>query len=284
MANIKRKISFKIKHIKQLIRKRRLNSFGKYAIGIAVNTKNGIMICDPQDGHVSRQLIKSGQYNPNEIKEISNYINSESKVLIVGGHIGALAIPLAHISQKMTIIEANPVNYKFLKANTLLSNNKNIKIHNIAACEQEKEIELILSKENSGGSKIKPASQNIDFYYDNPSVSKVKGEALDEFLEDNFDLVIMDIEGSEHAALIGAERIINSTQTLIIEYIPKHVTDVAGIDIESFSSQLIKFNFNHVKFPRHGIEGNPSEILKNTLIQIQQLGEYEDGIIFTRQP
>ena len=59
-----------------------------------VETEFVPMACDPLDSHVSRQLIKWGHYNPEEVanyKEVSNGLDS---ALIIGSHIGSLATQL----------------------------------------------------------------------------------------------------------------------------------------------------------------------------------------------
>ena len=79
---------------------------------LTVNTKNGTFLVDAADLEVGAKLRTKGEYGIDEINRISNYIDNDSKVLIVGAHIGSLAIPIAKICSEVTAIEANPDNFK----------------------------------------------------------------------------------------------------------------------------------------------------------------------------
>ena len=62
------------------------------------------------------------------------------------------------------------------------------------------------SVDNSGGSKVQPAFQDINFVYDNPELISVPGISLDsEYADHTFDFILMDIEGSEFNAILGGK-------------------------------------------------------------------------------
>jgi len=62
------------------------------------------------------------------------------------------------------------------------------------------------SVDNSGGSKVQPAFQDINFVYDNPELISVPGISLDsEYSGHTFDFILMDIEGSEFNAILGGK-------------------------------------------------------------------------------
>jgi hypothetical protein len=160
LSVIKTFLSFKIKFIKMKVRKIKLNSFGQYASGLTVSTDFGKMIVDPLDSHVSRQLLKNGNYNPEELERLKELVKITDNALIVGAHIGSIAIPLSKFVKKLVAIEANPRNYDLLKSNVLLNECSNIEILNVAAAEKSSVIKFIVNTENSGGSKREPIIHN----------------------------------------------------------------------------------------------------------------------------
>ena len=89
-----------------------------------------------------------------------------AKVLIVGTHIGSLAIPLSKHCKEITAIEANPNTFELLKINLQLNNTKNITPHNIFANDSHEKVEFLLNTVNSGGSKRKPKKNNFLYDYD----------------------------------------------------------------------------------------------------------------------
>ena len=117
--------------------------------------------------------------------------------MIVGAHIGSLAIPIAKTCSKVVAIEANPNNFKLLQTNVKLNNTSNITLHNIAASNKQEIIKFQLNTVNSGGSKRVPVTNHYMYTYDNPEVIEVEAYALDTYLSnEDFDLVFIDIEGS----------------------------------------------------------------------------------------
>ena len=278
-----KKISFFIKHLKQKRRKKLLASFGPHTKYVVADTEFGPMICDPQDGGVTRQLLKWGNYNPNEIQHLLKFINCSQNMLLVGGHIGALAIPLSRHVNKLSVIEANPENFSLLNSNLKINNVSNCTTYNFAATSEKKDIDFLLSTENSGGSKIAPKKAKVQYLYDNPRKLLVEGMLLDDVLKPEFDIVIMDIEGSEFDAILGANSILKSATVFVVEFIPNHIFDVANRTINEFANLLLELNFDHVEFPLHGAYGSPETILKKTLIEISTNRSYEDGIIFSRK-
>ena len=62
----------------------------------------------------------------NEIERINKLVDENSNVLIIGGHIGSLAIPISKFVNNCTVIEASPKTYELLKTNILLNKCDNI--------------------------------------------------------------------------------------------------------------------------------------------------------------
>ena len=125
------------------------------AESVIVETELGPMACDPLDSHVSRQLMKWGHYNPKEVanyKEVSNGLDS---ALIIGSHIGSLAIQLADSFQSMWCIEANPGTYRRLEYNIRLNQLSHIVNTRCAAvCERNQPVSFFAALITQGAVKF----------------------------------------------------------------------------------------------------------------------------------
>ena len=256
-----------------------LNSLGKDVKALIVETKNGVFAVDPADLEVGAKLREKGEYGISEINQISQLIDNQSSVLIVGAHIGSLAIPIANICAKLVAIEANPSNFKLLETNVKLNNTSNIILHNIAASNKKETIKFQLNTVNSGGSKRVPINNHYMYTYDNPEVIDVEAYSLDNYLSNNkFDLVLIDIEGSEYFAMQGMKDILSQTQTLIVEFLPHHITNVAGVKLTDFLDN-IPGHLTKLTIPSKN-KTYPIDIGIVTLQQMFQSGQGDDGIIF----
>jgi FkbM family methyltransferase len=280
MNNIKNYLSFKAKFLRLKLKSFLLKKLMANAHQVLVNTQFGKMIVDPLDNHVSRQLLKTNNYNPQEILAIKKLLKKNDQVLLCGAHIGSVAIPLAGYVKKIVAIEANPKNYEILDLNITINKIRNVEIHHFAAAEKNGIIEFVMNVENSGGSKRKPLKHKDNYYYDHPEIVKVRSFPLDQKLGDNFDVVIMDIEGSEFYAMSGMQRILSNSRIFIFEFIPDHLANVAGVSVKDFVSKIPTNNFKHAFFPRQNISVNITR-LEYMLNLITENDSYEDGVILS---
>jgi FkbM family methyltransferase len=256
-----------------------LNRLGKDVKALIVETKNGVFAVDPADLEVGAKLREKGEYGIGEINQISQLIDSQSSVLIVGAHIGSLAIPIAKICSELVAIEANPSNFKLLQTNLKLNNTSNITIHNIAASNKKETIKFQLNTVNSGGSKRVPINNHYMYTYDNPEVIDVEAYSLDNYLSNNkFDLVLIDIEGSEYFAMQGMTDILSQTKNLIVEFLPHHISNVAGVKLTDFLDN-IPGHLTKLTIPSKN-KTYPIDVGIVTLQQMFESGQGDDGIIF----
>lgn len=270
------RVNFFFKNRKSKRLKKRL---GDNTSALTVNTKNGTFIVDAADLEVGAKLRNKGEYGIDEINRISQFIDNQSSVLIVGAHIGSLAIPVAKICSELVAIEANPNNFKLLQINIKLNDISNIIAHNIAASEREETIQFQLNTVNSGGSKRVPVNNHYMYTYDNPKVIDVEAHSLDNYLpNNNFDLVLIDIEGSEYFAMQGMSNILANTKTLIIEFLPHHITNVAGVELTDFLDNIPK-HLTKLTIPSKD-KTYPIDVGIVTLQQMFESGHGDDGIIF----
>lgn len=254
---------------------------GERVISVIVDSKNGMLAVDPRDLEVGYKLRNHGSYGLDEITRINQFITTESNVLVVGAHIGSLVIPIAKNCNKVVAIEANPNNFDLLKTNVHLNNSENVTIHNIAASSKQETIKFQMNVVNSGGSKRLPKNNEYMYRYDRPEVIEVQAYSLDDYLDEHtFDLVLIDIEGSEYFAMQGMEKILSNCTTLIVEFLPHHLKNVAGVSVEEFFSVIPK-NFTQLTIPSKN-ETHPIDVGGVILNQMYSKKEGDDGIIFSK--
>jgi len=254
---------------------------GKYVFALVTKTSNGLFAVDPEDYGVGKHLRQEGNYGEDELLRLRPLINPNSSVLVVGSHIGSLVIPLAKVCKKIVAIEANPANYELLELNLSLNKVMNCRAYNLAANDQKGILELLASRSNSGGSKRVPQKKDYAYYYDNPETIKVPAVRLDDQLaEKQFDLIVMDIEGSEYFALKGMPEILKQSKVLVVEFLPHHLKKVSGVKVDQFLS-LIEPYFSRLIVPSRGLKVAGKEI--GTVLQEMYDRDLEDnGIIFER--
>ena len=265
--------------LKKIKSKRLRRKLGKNVRAIITQSENGLFAVDPEDLEVGQKLLTGG-FAIDEINRLKTYVNSNSNVLIVGTHIGSVAIPISNYCKSVTAIEANPKTFELLIMNLHLNNNENIKPHNIFANDKHEKIDFLLNTVNSGGSKRKPKNSNFLYEYDRPQTIQLDSVPLDEYLEgENFDLILIDIEGSEYFAMKGMKELLSNCNTLVVEFLPHHLRNVAGISVEEFIS-VIPTHFKKIHLPSKNQThdfSKTNEILKS----MYDLNQGEDGIIFT---
>ena len=265
--------------LKKIKSKRLRKKLGSNIKAIITNSENGIFAVDPEDLEVGQKL-RSGGFGIGEVERLKQFINNKSKVLIVGTHIGSLAIPLSEHCKEITAIEANPNTFELLEINLHLNNIKNITPHNIFANDSHEKVEFLLNTVNSGGSKRKPKKSSFLYDYDDPEIIELESHRLDDYLpQHDYDLVLLDIEGSEYFAMKGMKEILSNCNTLVVEFLPHHLKNVADIDVETFLS-VLPDHFTKFKLPDNKQEHNISDV-KTVLQDMYDANIGEDGIIFT---
>lgn len=214
-------------------------ALGSHVFAVVARTQNGLFAVDPEDCEVGGQLRTRGTYGSDELERLRPHITPNSKVLVVGAHVGALAIPISKTCKKVVAIEANPATFRLLTINIALNAAVNCHAINVAASNKQEEIGFLLSRANSGGSKRVPLIKSPLYYYDNPETITVAAASLDEFLDEKyFDVVVMDIEGSEYFALGGMQKILSSCRLLVVEFLPHHLKNVSGVSVDQFLSMI----------------------------------------------
>ncbi len=271
-------VSLWLKGLKSWVRGLWLKGLGPCANGVFVEAPWGLMLLDPRDGHVSRQFLRNGVYKPEEVDFLKHLLRDSDRMLIIGGHIGGVAIPLSRFVSTLDVIEASPSNYRLLIANLMLASAQNVTCHQWAASDRNGEIKFLMSSENSGGSKRAPAYLEKHYTYDSPTVVTVPAYRLEEKFSDPFDVILMDIEGSEFFAIQGGKNLISNCRVFIFEFIPDHIRNVAGINLSKFLETLPLEHFQRAILPRNA-KNIPIIELRAELERLYRVDGYEDGVI-----
>ena len=166
-------------------------------------------------------------------------------VVDIGAHIGYYTLLAARIvgdTGKVYAFEPDPANHDVLVGNIKLNGFQNVVTVRKAISDKNGQIELYLNEKNTGGHSI----------YRPEKVKRlvvVESVTLDDYFKNRehpIDIVKMDIEGAEMAALSGMRKIIETNENLKIfaEFHPAWVKK-AGVSPEYFISQLLDhYNFS----------------------------------------
>jgi FkbM family methyltransferase len=254
---------------------------GPYTEALLINSYNGSFLVDVEDQMVGDRLISDGEYERNEVERILSYTNESSNVLVVGGHIGTIVVPLAKKCRSVTVIEANPQTFRLLSLNLVINKCSNAEAFNVAANDKREQIQFLLNRSNSGGSKRMPLIRNYMYFSDSPEVTRVDSVRLDELLKEHeFDVIVMDIEGSEYFALRGMQDILAKSRALSMEFTPHHLRNVSGITVERLLQEITP-HFNNMFVPTRNITVSKDRF-NGTLQEMYDREERDDGIIFTK--
>lgn len=278
VKKLRRALRGRQRRLEARLKKRML---GENVAAIIVPSANGIFAVDIEDDGVGRALRLRQSYGEDEIRRAAAYLDASADVLVVGAHIGAVAIPLARQCRRLWAIEANPKTFDLLATNIRLNKADNIEALPLAAGDKEEEIEFVMSRANSGGSKRMPKIRAGMYFDDNPEIVTVTARPLDElFAGRKFALVFMDIEGSEYFALKGMQKILGDAKTLVVEFLPHHLRNVAAVTPEDFLAPIAP-HFAHMSVPSQGLSVGRAEFAP-VLRAMYDRDQGDAGLIFTQ--
>ena len=105
---------------------------------------------------------------------------------------------------------------------------------------------------------------------------------LDNFLKNKrFDLIFVDIEGSEYFAFKGMQKIFKQSKVLITEFVPHHLKYVASVSVADFWYTL-EPHFKYLYIPESKkLFENPNNILKQLMFMFDNDESY-DNIVFLK--
>lgn len=235
---------FKILNLKSRLQKEIIRfHFGGNVVGILFNSYNGNLIGAVEEVEINNALGFYGFYDKDKLDFLNSIVKKTDCVYIIGAHIGTLTIPISLNVKGIVAFEANPDTFQILQLNIFLSQAKNIQALNYGVFDKDTEVAFYSNKVNSGGSKIVPKTDHFIYTYDNPEIVKVRCKALDDIVKENSledpDILIMDIEGAEYAALKGAKECLQKANYLYIEFVPHHLINVLQVSLTDFVEVII---------------------------------------------
>jgi hypothetical protein len=139
-----------------LVGRARKRLVGLNTVAPITRTENALFATDPEDMDVGKVLRKTGAYGQGELRRVFAYIGNCDNVLVVGAHIGSLAIPIAKRCRTVVAIEPNPNTFMLLKINLQLNDAENVRAYDFAASDKTGRIEFVSNRSNSGGAKRMP--------------------------------------------------------------------------------------------------------------------------------
>ncbi len=259
-----------------------MSDSSNFLFGHITKSDQGIFCFPKDEDGIGKSLLSNGTWGSKELSSLKKIVHDDDNILILGAHIGTLAIPISLDCNQVYAIEANPDIYKFLKANIFLNDRNNIDSYMIAASDTAGTIDFISVSGNTGGSKIYPKLLHPHYLNDIKNIYKIQKISIDELLpEIKVRIIFIDIEGSEYFALKGMKNCLENSEVLFIEYIPYHLEFVAGITPEEFSNELEKY-FNILYIPGLDIYVEKNNF-KNILRYMYDKKHSEDQIVFAKE-
>ena len=204
---------------------------------------NFYMLLNPTE-HIQQRLFWYGYYEK-ELGELLKKIVSPGDVFLdLGANIGYFSLLVASNSPSTKIISFEPVKDLFqnMNDNISLNNIKNISTINAAVGEINGEKELFVSAsdnlgmssfrqpENYSGKKEKIKVVTIDDWYKTSGLSKI-------------DIIKLDIEGSELAALKGMKEVLQTQKPVLIVEINPETLSMFNLQPSDIYVYLNQFNF-----------------------------------------
>src|SRR5205809_6618149 len=227
------------------------------ALGIAnkIYTKklhsNFYMFLDPTD-HIQCHLFWYGYYEK-ELGDLLKKMRRPNDVFIdIGANIGYFSLFYATVAPTVKVISFEPVKDLFQKMNENISINecKNIVTINVAVGELNEQNELFLSANDNLGMSSFQQPENYS-----GKMEKVQVVAIDDWFKTSgltkIDLIKLDIEGSELAALKGMKAVLQEQRpALVVEINPETLSrfDLKPFDIYNY--------LNHLNFDKFLISEN----------------------------
>jgi FkbM family methyltransferase len=206
-----------------------------HGIAVVADTKNGLLAVQPGDFNVSRALLQRGEYDWPQIELLSGLVGAKSRMIFAGAHVGALLIPIVRAAGTRTVYayEPSPNNYRLLAMNLALNGIDGIVVKNAALGESPRMIRFTENRINTGNCRVDASAGEL----------AVAMDTLDRSIPpewDTVDLIVMDVEGSEVAAMRGAHTVLAKTRRLYVEFAPEQLGE-QGATSEEFIALAARF-------------------------------------------
>jgi FkbM family methyltransferase len=202
------------------------------------------MLLNPTE-HIQQQLFWYGCYEKELGVLLKKMLRSNDVFIDIGANIGYFSLLSANISPSVKVISFEPVKdlFQMMKENLSINDSKNIVAINAGVGDINEERELFLSApdnlgmssfhqpENYSGRKEKVEVITIDNWFKTSGLAKI-------------DLIKLDIEGSELAALKGMSAVLEKQKPALIVEINPETLSLFGLKPLDIYNYLNQFNFD----------------------------------------
>lgn len=192
---------------------------------------------------LSNQLRTNGYHSRNDLLLFNEFLKPGSYFVDVGSNIGwhsIIASLLVGNSGKVFSFEPEPNNVEIFKQNILLNNLNNVELTECAVLDKEQLIDFYLHPDNFGDHSIAESTHLRSYIKSEQQRITIPARRIDTVISpDNFlkiDLIKMDIQGCESAALAGCSELFKIKKPpIIIEYSPAHMYSAKFSPFEIFA-------------------------------------------------
>ncbi|MDH5495800.1 MAG: FkbM family methyltransferase [Candidatus Bathyarchaeota archaeon] len=201
------------------------------------------MYVNARDKTITPTLLNYGVWEMHETELFKRAVRKGMIVVDLGANIGwytLIAAKLVGKKGKVYAFEPEPDNCALLRKNVQLNGYSNVIIERKAVLDRYGSIRLFLNSDNLGDHRI------YDSHDGRKSIT-VEGTTLDEYFRnehDNIDVIKIDIQGAEMAALLGMDRVIKANENLkmFIEFGPTAISR-SGFSPREFLNKLFEYGF-----------------------------------------
>ena len=164
----------------------------------------GIAIIE-RDTHLSKWVVEHNRldFDINALPTYLPYFPKNGTLINIGANIGCYAYAFKEIASKIICFEPNKEAFECLEYN--LGKYQNVELHNIGISDNESKCEILSENDNVGMVYLKES---------------ISGEcvvkSIDSFNYQSCDFILMDCEGFELNALIGAKETINKFKPIMV--------------------------------------------------------------------
>ena len=235
------------------------------------------MILTPSE-HIQQQLFWYGYYEKTLGDLVKKILKPEDVFLDIGANIGYFSLLAANKEPTSKIFSFEPVKNPFeqMEKNISVNNIRNITTVNVAISDTNEEKELFISaSDNSGMSSFQPP-ENFS-----GKKERVKVVSIDSWFKtaglSRIDLVKLDIEGSELAALKGMQEVLQNFKPVVIAEINPETLGLFNLKPVDICEYLTKLDFNGYLISERGKleQVKPNEIDRTVNVLFIYKGKIE---------
>ena len=192
---------------------------------------NGIAIIE-RDTHLSKWVVEHNRldFDQNALPTYLPYFPFYGTLINIGANIGCYAYAFKDIARYIHCFEPNKEAFECLEYN--LAKYVNFELHNIAISDKETTCNVNNDSDNVGMAFIEETTNG-----------NVKTKTIDSFNYQSCDFILMDCEGFELYALIGAKETINKFKPIMVIEINDATLSRQGISRNDIFAWLQENNY-----------------------------------------